>query len=215
MHDRIRAKLDGFLDPPGPHAAEVQGQRQKRGRRGYARAIATYRLANVDGAVRAIDGLIKEYPKDPYFWELKGQVLFENGRLPQALPAYDKAVALLPNEPLLLVARAHVQIELDRPDLLKPALASLKVALEEDPNLPFAWRLAAIAYGRSGLLGMSHLSSAEYSLSRGKREEARKFAERAKKTLKRGSSAWLRAEDIIQAARRGRPPERKNRRSRG
>ena len=208
MHDRIRAKLDGFLDPPGRTLRKYKSTDRGIAAR-YARAIAYYRQANVDTAVRLIDGLIKERPNDPYFWELKGQVLFENGRLNAALPAYDKAVALLPNEPLLLVSRAHLQIELNRPGLLKPALASLKDALQEDPDMPFAWRLAAIAYGRSGFIGMSHLSSAEYSLARGKRTEARKFAERAKKALKRGSSAWLRAEDIIQAARRGRPPERK------
>lgn len=208
MHERIRAKLDGFLDPPGRTLRKYKASDRSVTAR-YARAIALYRQANVDGAIRLIDGLIAENPKDPYFWELKGQVLFENGRLQDALPAYDKAVALLPNESLLLVNRAHVQIELDRPDLLRPALASLKGALQEDPNLPFAWRLAAIAYGRDGQIGMSHLSSAEYSLARGKKKDARKFAERAKKSLKRGTSAWLRAEDIIQAARRGKPPERR------
>lgn len=200
MHRRIVAKLKGFLDPPARTFRTYKSTDRGIAAR-YARAIAYYRLANVKASLRLIDGLIRERPKDPYFWELKGQVLFENGRLADALPAYDRAVGLLPGEPLLRVSQAHAQIELNRPDLMKQALKSLRIALRAEPRLPSAWRLAAIAYGRDGQMGMSHLSSAEYNLIAGKLERARNFAGRAKKVLKRGSPGWLRAEDIIQSAR--------------
>lgn len=200
-HQRIVAKLDGFLNPPARTFTKYGASDDSLPAR-YARAIANYRMANVEEALRIIDGLIREHRNDPYFWELKGQVLFESGRLAEALPAYEKAISVRPNEPLLLVSRAHVQIELNRPELLHAAVDGLESALQQDPNLPFAWRLAAIAYGRVGQLGMSHLASAEYNLATGNGRDAAAFAERAKKALKRGSPGWLRAEDILQSAKR-------------
>lgn len=214
LHSRIVAKLDGFLDPPARTFVKYKAADRSVPAR-YARAIAYYRLADVKAALKVLNGLISEHPKDPYFWELKGQLLFENGRLDDALPAYDRANELRPNEPLLLVSRAHVQIELNKPELVKPALKTLKNALREDPNLPFAWRLAATAYGRLGEMGMAYLSSAEYNLARRDTKAARGFAARAKKALKRGSAGWLRAEDILHSVRkrkkRDQTPERRKR----
>ena len=39
-----------------------------------------------------IDGLIHDFPKDPYFRELKGQMLFENGRIADSVQPYEEAV---------------------------------------------------------------------------------------------------------------------------
>ena len=200
MHDRIVAKLVGFLGHPGAtlrrYKADDRGVPAR-----YARAIAYYRRADLKHALPLIDGLIDESPRDPYFWELKGQILFENGRIAEALPAYERAVAELPNEPLLRVSLAHAQIELNRQDLLDPALANLRRALRVAQFNALAWRLAATAHGRKGHLGMSALSSAEYNLVTGRRSEARTMAGRAQRVLKRGSPGWLRAADILNATK--------------
>jgi predicted Zn-dependent protease len=141
--------------------------------------------------------LIAEQPRDPYFRELKGQMLFENGRVDEALPEYEAAVRLNPDAALLRVGLAHVQIELNRPDLLDRTLAHLKQALRTDPDNPRAWRLAATAYGRNGQFGMSSLSLAENFIRTGHKSDARGQAARAMRLLKKGSPAWLRAQDII------------------
>lgn len=196
MHRRMRAKLAGFLDPPAVTLAKYKtGDPSVEAR--YARAIAHYRIPELNQAVAIIDGLIAEQPRDPYFHELKGQMLFENGRLEDALPEYEAAVNLLPEAALLRVGLAHLQIELNRADLLKPSLGNLKQALRLDPGNAHAWRLAATAYGRNGELGMSALSLAESNLGTGRRRDARGQANRAMRLLKRGSPAWLRAQDII------------------
>lgn len=215
LHARIVAKLDGFLDPPGRTFAKYRSTDHSVAAR-YARAIAYYKMVNIPEALSLLDGLIQEDPKNPYYWELKGQILFENGRLEEALPAYNRANTLLPGEPLLLVARAHVEIELNRDALVKPALATLKSALQKDPDMPFAWRLAAVAYGRLDEMGMAYLASAEYGLARGDKKAARDFATRAKRQLKRGSRGWLRAEDILlsvgkEKQPRGNPRDRRRR----
>lgn len=196
LHRRMAAKLAGFLDPPAVTLRTYKADDGSVSAR-YARAVAYYRIPDLDKAVPAIDGLIAERPRDPYFRELKGQMLFENGRLAEALPEYEAAVRLLPDAPLLRVGLAHLQIELARPALIDRALSHLKHALRSDPGNARAWRLAATAYGRQGRLGLSALSSAEYSIRTGRTADAGGQAARAARLLKHGTPNWLRAQDII------------------
>ncbi|MCH8092692.1 MAG: M48 family metalloprotease, partial [Proteobacteria bacterium] len=91
MHRRMIAKLWGFLRPPAKTFNRYkEGDDSVEAR--YARAIAHYRVPDLAKALPLIDGLIAENPGDPYFQELKGQILFENGRGAEAIGPYDKAV---------------------------------------------------------------------------------------------------------------------------
>jgi predicted Zn-dependent protease len=201
--DRIVAKLHGFLDNPNQTLSRYKANDRSVPAR-YARAIAYYKQSDLERALPLIDGLLAEHPNDPYFLEFKGQALFENGRIAEALPPYEQAVRILPNARLLRIGLAHAQIELNRPELNKLAVANLEQALRIDRAVPLAWRLAAIAYGRDGQLGLSALSSAEYAFYTGRRAEARGMAERAQRLLKQGSPGWLRAADILNAVSRKR-----------
>ena len=42
--------------------------------------------------MKVIDALIADQPRNPYLWELKGQVLFEAGRPKEAEPAHRRSV---------------------------------------------------------------------------------------------------------------------------
>src|SRR5438105_3491 len=87
---RIKAKLHAFLDDPSKTlAAYPESDRSPLAR--YARAIAYYRIPKLDRALPEIDGLIRDFPNDPYYRELKGQMLFENGRLREATRPYEDA----------------------------------------------------------------------------------------------------------------------------
>ena len=201
MHRRMRAKLFGFLSPPSRTLKRYKSGNGSLEAR-YARAIAYYRIPDLAKALPLIDGLIAEHPEDPYFHELKGQILFENGRGAEALGPYARAVDLLPDAALLRVALARVQLERNDPALVKDALAHLKEATRLDAEYAFAWSQLAVAYGRDGRLGMSALAQAEAAMARDNKKEARRQAKRAAKLLERGSSGWLRAEDIKQAAKK-------------
>jgi predicted Zn-dependent protease len=96
---------------------------------------------------------------------------------------------------------AQAQIELEQPELLRPALANLKEVVRREPRNSFAWRLLGIAYGRDGQLAMAALALAESALARGDRPEARYQAERAIRQLPENTPAWLRAQDILRAAK--------------
>jgi predicted Zn-dependent protease len=199
MHRRMIAKLWGFLRPPAKTFNRYkEGDDSVEAR--YARAIAHYRVPDLANALPLIDGLIAERPEDPYFQELKGQILFENGRGAEAIGPYDKAVRSLPDSALLRIGLAQVLLEQGDPSLAKRALVHLKQAVRLEGENPFAWSQLAIAYGRDRQFGMSALALAEAALARGNKKEARNQAKRAAKRLKRGQAGWLRAEDIGRAA---------------
>ncbi|HLF59025.1 MAG TPA: M48 family metalloprotease [Alphaproteobacteria bacterium] len=198
MFERMQAKLMGFLRPAEDTFRRYPESDTSLGAR-YARAIAYYRKPDLGHAVPLIDGLIAERPKDPYFEELKGQMLFENGHVREAIAPYQAAVNLLPDNPLLRVSLAQTQLETNDASLNNAALANLTVAIQKDKQFPPAWSQIAVAYGRAGQLGLSALALAEKAYLYHDDKEARAQVARAQHLLPEDSPGWLRAQDIKQA----------------
>ncbi len=200
-HKRMQAKLIGFLEPSQTVFRTYPEEDTSLYAR-YARAIAYYRRSEIDRALPLIDGLIEENPNDPYFHELRGQMLFEHQQIEEALPAYQKAVDLLPRSAQLRLRLAQVQLQLDRPELVQPALDNLTYVLAEEPDSTRGWRLAATAHARLGDKGQTHLAQAEMSFAKGAYRDAVGQARAAQKTLVEHTPAWLRAQDLEQYAER-------------
>ena len=198
---RIKMKLHAFLDPPATTlAAYPESDNSPLAR--YARAIAYYRMPNLDKALPTIDGLIREFPNNPYYRELKGQMLFENGHTREAMRPYEDAVRLAPNAPLLRISLAQVYIESGEAGLNKRAIAYLNDASREEGRDSQVWHFLAVAYGRDNQMGMAALSLAEEALANGKKKDAMQQATRAKQLLVRNSAGYARAEDIHREAER-------------
>jgi len=195
----VKAKLHGFLDPPEKTLGKYPTTDQSVPAR-YARAVAYYRLPEVDKALAEIDGLLREQPNNPYFWELKGQILFDNGRVAEAVAPYQRAVALN-DAPLMRVELAQVELETQDPALLPKALAQLTDAVTFERDNPEAWQQLAIAYGRSNNIGMAALSLAEEGMTNGDYKTAIQQSQRARQILPAGPQRQ-RAEDIEAEAKR-------------
>src|SRR3546814_221 len=112
LHNRMRAKLIGFLQPMS-QVLQSYPESDKSLPARYARAIAYYRVPNIDKAVTEIDALLQERPDDPYFHELKGQMLLEHGRVAESVPEYEAAVRVLPQSAQIRQALATAQVALD------------------------------------------------------------------------------------------------------
>ncbi|HUN53032.1 MAG TPA: M48 family metalloprotease [Candidatus Sulfotelmatobacter sp.] len=201
MHARMRAKLIGFLQPLGAVLQAYPESDNSLPAR-YARAIAYYRIPDLGKALALINQLLAEHPNDPYFLELKGQMLFENGRIAESVPFYDAAVKAAPNEPLIRYELGEAQISTEDPKLYKIAENNLEEAARDDPDNPGVWYQLAIAYDRDGKAGMAALASAERALLIGQSADAKHFATRARGQLPNGSPGALRADDIISTADR-------------
>ncbi|MGH6876495.1 MAG: M48 family metalloprotease [Rhizomicrobium sp.] len=195
----VQAKLAGFLDPvdlvlshypPSDTSEEAH----------YARAVAYFRQPDLQKALAECNTLIKLEPKNPYFWELLGQIYVDMSRPESGVPPYQKSVDLLPDAPLLRVSLAAAQLATEKTALATPALDNLKIALRQENDNSFAWFEAAQAYSELGNEPMANLSTAERYYNAGAMESAARFATLAQKSLTPGSPDWERATDIMAVA---------------
>jgi predicted Zn-dependent protease len=196
---RMIAKLRGFLSPREAFRLYPEEDQSIEAR--YARAIAHYRRPDLAPALEEIDGLLEDYPGDGYFHELKGQILFENGRIDAAVLSYRRAVDIFPDAPLIRVGLAQAMVETGDQAALVDAVEQLEIAVRQDAEDPLAWRLLSIAYGRTDRLGMSALASAERAILVGDHRGAVAFAERADNLMPAGTPGQLRAQDIVFVAK--------------
>ncbi len=118
----------------------------------------------------------------------------------QGVAAYQKSVDLLPDAPQLRVALAAAQLATERQGLAQPALANLKIALQQEDDDPFAWYEAAQGYSMLGNESMADLATAERYFAVGAMGPAVVFASRARHGLSQGSPDWQRANDIVAIA---------------
>lgn len=199
LHERMVAKLKGYLWPLSRVEQEFPESDQSTGAR-YARAIALFRVSRMPEALAIMDSLLADHPNDPFFLEQKAQILFENGKLAEALPLYTAAFEQLPTEPLIGLELAQVEIELEHPDLTKQAIKHLEAVTTIEPRNGRAWYFLSIAYGRDGNLPMSALAQAEQAMAQGDSDEAWAQAKRALDGMEVGSPGWLKANDIISEA---------------
>lgn len=201
MHERMKAKLLGFLQPETALLRTTDKDQRISAR--YSRAIAFYLTNQLPRALTLTDGLLKDEPANPFFYELKAQMLFENGRVDEAVGLYKTSVDLLPEQALLRIAYAHALLESKNPANVDQAVKQLTEANRIEPRDPETWRFLAVAWGEKAETtkdpqyeGLVSYALAEEAVARGADKEARQFAERALKTLPKNSPYWLRAQDI-------------------
>ncbi len=193
---RAVVKLKAFLEPSEEILREFKESDKSVDAR-YARAIAYYKIPNIKKSIAEMDSLIKDFPKDPYIRELKGQILFENGKVEESINEYEMANKLLPSSALIKLGLASSLLAMDNKNLVNKAIDNLTKARVIEPKNSMVWRQLAIAHGKNGDLSMSHYALAEEAIIVGKREDAKKFAELARKELKNNPTVLIRINDIL------------------
>jgi len=194
-HDLMRAKLAGFLEPPDGVARRYPLSDTSLAAR-YARAISAYRFADLRGALAQIDGLVQSQPNNPYFHELKGQALLENGKPHEATAPLRRAAALAPSAPLIRVLLGQALVAANDAKLADEAIGILHSTLTRDPDVPEGYRYLAMAYGRKGDHAHADLASAQAAFASGEIKTARELAGRARNRFPTGSPGWVKADDI-------------------
>jgi predicted Zn-dependent protease len=201
MHERMKAKLLGYLQPETALLRYTENDKRLTAR--YSLAIALYRTAKPDRAIALTDTLIHDEPENPFFYELKGQIQFENGRIEDSLVNYKKANDLLPDSALLRESYGHALLESKDPDNLDRSIQQLLESNRLEERTPIVWHLLASAWGRKAEVthlqifeGMATYALAEEAVADGRDKPAGQLAERAMKILPKGSPYWLHAQDI-------------------
>ena len=195
-HDLVRAKIVGFTWPADKVLRQYPMTDQSLPAK-YARAVLTYRTGKPAQAQVQIDELIRANPNDAYFYELKGQALLETGSVAPSVAALRKAVALDPSSNILKVLLGQALMASGSASAADEVVSLLSVALQKEPDLSDGYPALARAYALKGDEPMAQLATAQGLFAQGDYQGAKIQATRAQAKLKRGSPAWLRADDIV------------------
>lgn len=195
---RARVKLSAFERAPSWSLNRV-------GRSGYddvaamREAVAYHRQANTGRAIAAIDRALELRPNDPFYHDLKGQILMESRQFANAVETYARAAELAPKNALILGSYGRALMTVGR---TQDAVEFLQASHTRDGRDPRVMRDLAQAYAATGDLGNASLATAERYAMVGRMKDALIHAKRATDQLPRGSTAWRRAQDVLIAAER-------------
>lgn len=195
-YNRMDAKLEGFLRNPRSvlRKAEAKGAGETATLR---RAVAYHKRPSPKKALTEMNKLLKLRPRDPYYHELKGQILLETRNAAAAVTSYRNAAGLARGEPLILAGLGKALLATNTRAANSEALKVLNVARGRDPGDPTMLRDLAVAHAKNGQNAMASVATAERYLTIGRFKEAELHSKRAMGALPRGSSGWLRAQDVL------------------
>ena len=196
---RVKAKLFGFLNPARAVAKYPESDQSVPAH--YARAYAYHMGGYPDKAVAEADALLATGPHDPYFLELKGQILLESGKPKDAIPPLREATQRSGDAPMIAAMLGHALVATEDPKNFAEAKQVLKAAVGRDNQDPFAWYQLGVIYDREGDDARASLATAERSNLEGNPKLAYASAQMAMRGIPSGSPDWLRAQDIAMVSR--------------
>jgi len=191
---RVKAKLIGYVN--SKNAVTIYPESDQSVPAHYARAYAYHLGAYPDKALSEADFLLAKSPQDPFFLELKGQILLESGRPKEAIPVLRQSVALAQDQPMIAVMLGHALIATEDDKYFAEAKQVLKAAVNRDNDNPFAWMQLGIVYDREGDRARAALATAERNNLEGKAKLALVSARTAMAGIPKGTPDFIRAQDI-------------------
>lgn len=198
--ERVKAKLYGYLSTPERTLQSYPVHDESTPAR-YARAYAYHKGALIEEALREANALISSDMENPYFLELKGQVLLESGKPEDALDSLRRATNLSRNDPLISSMFGHALIATEKEENFLEAERVLRAAVARDRLNPFAWYQLGVVYAARGDMARARLASAEQQVMRRNYPEALRSARAAEAGLEPDTPDWIRAQDIALQAR--------------
>ena len=196
---RVKAKLVGFVDPK--HAVIKYPESDQSIPAHYARAYAYHLGGYPDKALSEADALLQAQPHDPFFLELKGQILLEGGKPKDAIAPLREATERSGDMPLIASMLGHALVATEDRKNFAEAKQVLKAAVNRDNENPFAWYQLGIIYDREGDPARAALATAERNNLEGNPKLALASAEMAMKGISAGTPDYLRAQDIAMVSR--------------
>jgi predicted Zn-dependent protease len=191
----IQAKLFGYIERPSRTFQKYPDTDTSVTAR-YARSIAAMQASDFGRADREAESLTREFPNNPYFHELVGEILLNSGRVAESVPHHRRALELRPGSALLQINLGRALSAVKTDASTNEAIALLQSATQIEPDNSTAWYELSQAYDRKGEEGMARLASAELRFAIGDYPGAASFAQRAKERLTRDTPSWRRAADI-------------------
>jgi predicted Zn-dependent protease len=195
--EQVRAKMRGWTDAPSQSLLHTDSTDTNSK---YLRAIALYRLSDLEGTLALMDQLIANDPANPFYYEFKGEILLSSGRPDAAITAFEKGLKQLDAD----VNTGQIKLSLGRAlmhkgdaDSLNRAIPLLEEANQLEPDWAFVKHQLGITYGRAGRVTDADLVLSERALMLGNDSLAKQLALRAKNNPDATSIQKQLALDII------------------
>lgn len=196
-HDLMRAKLSGYLERPGIVLNRYPVSDQSLPAR-YGRALGHFFQggSGPSTALAEMDSLIRDRPTNPWFLEVKADMLIRSGRKAEAIVPLRQALKLVPDSTLMEVELADCLQSLGDPVSMNESVGLLRRSLVDDQN-GRAYRLLATAYYAQGKGPEADAAQAQAEFEEGDLKKAQIFAKRAQAHLRQGTPEWIKTDDII------------------
>ena len=196
---RVKAKLEGYVMSPDRTLRDFPVTDTSIYAR-YARAYAFHKAGYPDKADAESLALVRADPNDPYFQEIRGQILLEAGRPADAIAPLRAATEGTRNNSLIATTFGHALIATEDKANYPEAIKVLRVATGRDDENPFAWYQLGTAYELTGDTARAALATAERASMNGDHRTAAQSARYALANIPANTSDWIRAQDIAMAA---------------
>ena len=196
---RVKAKLEGYIEEPERTLRDYPPSNQSVYAH-YARAYAYHKGGYPEKADAETLALIKAKPHDPYFLEVRGQILLEAGKPREAVAPLREATELSGYQPLIATTFGHALISTEDKANYPEAEKVLRQAVVRDDDNPFAWFQLGTVYELTGDQPRAMLATAERASLTGDLRTAVYSARAAMQGLPANSTDWIRAQDIALAA---------------
>lgn len=187
----VQAKLIGYLDG-ADRVRALYPDSDKSDAALYARSIARMQTENLQDARTGVMTLIARNPKNPYFYELLGDIDYQMGHYDDSVDAYEKSLDLQGNAPQIETALALVLTERNKPGDKERAVELCKRSLLTQPA-PLTYWVLALAYED----GRADWARAEYYHLIGDKKNTKKYARLAQKKLDKNMPEYIKAGDLI------------------
>ena len=178
----VKAKVNGFfleeeeLNILYPSLSTIESL--------YAFSFRNYKIGKIGDAIKLINECIKIDEENPYFYELKGQILFESGKTFESIYAFRKAKELKPDEKSFNLFLAKSLYHSKKDSFLNESIELLWNYIKND-DFPYeAWHYLGLNYGKKKKFDLSSYALAEKYLLVNEFKNAKIHIKRVKKISK-------------------------------
>lgn len=177
-YERAVIKIRAFINKPALTLKDYGSDSSIIGT--YAKSIAYFKNGQTQNSLDEINSLLQKEPMNPYFNELKAQVLYETGKIQESVKYYEIAKKYSHTKASyfdLVLSQSLIESNKD----IQKAISLLKQVLSHDNRNAGAWHLLGKAYYKLGDKNNSNLAFGWSSLLQGDIQTAKKMANTVEK----------------------------------
>lgn len=168
----------------------------------YTQMIALYRVGKYDLAQKKLSSIKNKYEKYPFFYELKGDIYYKEGKFNIAINEYEKAIQTLqevfsPSTDIIKFSLIKTYLQTNDSANLNKSIILIEELLLNNPNWSYLWRLLSKASGKLNKKGIAYIALAEEALIKKNFIKAKKYVDLANKQTSLPISYKLRGSDIL------------------